>query len=120
MTIFSFCCVVYHFGFSQEIHDKSTGLEPNLVFFCLLLLLYRYSENLLLEIISNYTFPLLSLERCFVERGMNGTYPFFSSRTGLSHLLVVATQFAEYPCVIRLFILVCVVSLILTIVHTVH
>lgn len=51
-----------------------------------------------------------------MERGTNGTYPFFSSRIGLSHLLVMASQFLDHPCVIRLFIVVCVVSLILIIV----
>lgn len=77
-----------------------------------MLLLSRYSENHIIEKVSSYTFPLFVFERCFVERGTKGTYPFLSSRIGVSHLLVIASQLLEYPCIIRLFILLCVLNLI--------
>lgn len=81
------------------------------------LLVSQYSKNHLIDKTSNCTFPLFSSERRFVERRKNGTYPFVSSRIGFYSLDVMASQFLQYPRVIKLFILVCVVILILIIVH---
>lgn len=54
-----------------------------------------------------------------MERGKNSTYPFLSSRIGFHSLSVMASHFLQYPYVVRLFILVCVVILILSIIHKV-